>query len=154
MQGEHIFQLKIYAEEGVFYRGDAIELILPCADGEKAFLAHHETSVYSVSNGEMRFRVPVLKEGQTGDEDKVTDEWQEAVIGSGVVYFSDNTCTVLAETCERPDEIDENRARRALERAQERMQKQLSMREYRVSQMAMARAMARIRAVDHKKELG
>jgi hypothetical protein len=33
-----LFELKIYAEDGVFYEGDCYELIIPCEDGEKAFL--------------------------------------------------------------------------------------------------------------------
>ena len=137
MNAEQFFILKVYAEDGVFYEGDCLELILPCVDGEKAFLAHHEDAVYAVYNGTMRYLTPT--------EDGVP-VWHEAVIGTGVSHFTDNTCIVLAETAERPEEIDTNRARAALERAQEKMQKDLSMREYRISQMAMARATARIRA--------
>ncbi len=136
-----LFELKIYAEDGVFYEGDCYELIIPCEDGEKAFLPHHEDTVYAVYNGMLKFLVPI-EHGR---------EWREAVIGKGVAHFSDNACSVLAETAERPEDIDENRAKAAFERAQERMQKELSMREYRISQMAMSRAIARIRGVKEKK---
>ena len=152
------FSLQIYAEDGVFYEGPCFELILPCVDGEKAFLAYHEDVVYAVYNGIMRFRIPVEEaEGEDvssaiADKNIPLSVWREAVIGTGVAYFSDNHCAVLAETAERPDEIDENRARRALERAQEKMQRELSMREYRISQMAMARATARIRALSRKEK--
>ena len=152
------FELQVYAEDGVFYEGPCFELILPCVDGEKAFLAYHEDVVYAVYNGIMRIRIPVERAEGADVAAAIADKtiplsvWQEAVIGTGVAHFSNNRCVVLAETVERPDEIDENRARRALERAQEKMQRELSMREYRISQMAMARATARIRALSRKEK--
>lgn len=153
-QSEKIFFLKIYAEDGVFYEGECRELIIPCVDGEKAFLPGHEDVVYALYNGLLRFQVPAKPENT---EDRSMNAftsakpvWIEAVVGKGVACFLDNECTVLAEAVERPDEIDEKRAKAAYERAQEMMQKELSMREYRISQMAMARATARIRALARK----
>ena len=130
------FDLQIYAEDGVFYEGICYELILPCEDGEKGFLPLHEESVYAVYNGTLRFLVP------DGEKAKI---WRNVVIGKGVTHFAHNACVVLAETAERPEDIDKNRAQAAFDRAQEKMQKELSMREYRISQMAMSRAIARIR---------
>ena len=151
---EKIFFLKIYAEDGVFYEGECRELVIPCVDGEKAFLAGHEDVVYALYNGMLRFQVPAGPENtdnrSAGTLDRAKPVWIEAVVGKGVACFLDNECTVLAETVERPDEIDEKRAQAALERAQEKMQKELSMREYRISQMAMARATARMRALARK----
>ncbi|MCR5675860.1 MAG: F0F1 ATP synthase subunit epsilon [Lachnospiraceae bacterium] len=140
MSGRKFFELKIYAEDGVFYEGPCAELILPCVDGEKAFLAHHEDAVYAVYNGELRFSVPE-EEG-----------FRVAVIGKGVAHFINNRAMVLAETAERPEDIDENRAREALTRAQEKMQRELSLREYRISQMAIARATARLKALSGKEQ--
>lgn len=170
------FFLKVYAEDGVFFEGKCLELVLPLPDGEKAFLAHHEDAVYAVYNGTMRFLVPRealsglkknnsiqdLREepkegskdgsGERSGKDEHGPVWLEAVIGTGVTYFVNNRCVVLSETAERPEDIDAMRAQRALERAQEKMQQKLSMREYRISQMAMARATARIRAANRREE--
>jgi len=52
---------------------------------------------------------------------------------------------LLADTIERPEDIDENRAREALERANERLRQEQSIREYHMTRAAMARALARIR---------
>ena len=154
MNGQSFFLLKVYAEDGVFYEGECHELILPCVDGEKAFMAHHEDAVYAVYNGIMRFLVPAEKEISDHETSTVKEltgaVWRDAVIGNGVAHFAKNVCVVLAETAERPEDIDENRARRALERARQKMQRDVSMREYRISQMAMARATARIRAAKKK----
>ena len=54
----------------------------------------------------------------------------------------------LAETMERPEEIDEKRAREALERANERLRQKQSIREYHMTRAAMARALARIRETE------
>ncbi len=152
------FTLQVYVEDGIFYDGPCYEVIIPCVDGEKAFLANHEEAVYAVYNGIMKFLIPTEEAYGTDvpaairDKDIPLSVWREAVIGKGVASFSNNLCSVLAETCEWPDEIDEKRAIAAYERAQEKMQKEISMREYKISQMAMARATARIRALSRREK--
>ena len=52
----------------------------------------------------------------------------------------------LVDFAEKPEEIDERRAREALERAQEAMRQKQSIQEYHMSQANIARAMARLAA--------
>ncbi len=51
----------------------------------------------------------------------------------------------MVDTCERPEDIDRNRAQRALERAEEEMRQNKSIREYYQAQAAMARALSRLK---------
>ena len=50
----------------------------------------------------------------------------------------------------RPEEVDVNRAKEALERAQERLRQKQSIQEYHMNQLALSRAMARLRVTSHK----
>lgn len=56
--------------------------------------------------------------------------------------------TVLADTVERPEEVDANRAKEALERAQERLRQKQSIQEYHMTQAAMARALTRLKETE------
>ena len=126
------FRLRVMSINGVFYDGDAQCLVLPCIDGEKAVLAGHEDMILAVYRGEMRIVTP---EGET----------IPAVIGDGSVQIEGELVTVLADTVERPEDIDIRRAEEALEIAKEQLRQQQSIREYTMSQAAMARALNRIR---------
>ncbi len=125
------FTLRVIASDKIFYDGKCIQLIIPTTDGAMGILANHETMVVAVSNGDMRI--------QTED-----GSWIEAVIGTGFAQISNNRAMVLADTAERPEEIDAERAKRAMERAQERLRQKQSLQEYHLSQAALSRAMSRL----------
>lgn len=128
---DQTFTLRVIASDKIFYDGKCIQLIIPATDGAMGILANHETMVVAVSNGDMRI--------QTED-----GSWIEAVIGTGFAQISNNRAMVLADTAERPEEIDAERAKRAMERAQERLRQKQSLQEYHLSQAALSRAMSRL----------
>ena len=72
--------------------------------------------------------------------------WEEVIISNGFAEIVNNRVKVFVLTAERPDDIDKNRAREAKERAQEQLRQKQSIQEYHINQMALARAMARLRA--------
>ena len=106
---------------------------MPEFDGEKEILAHHENMVIAINRGDMRFK----PEGES--------EWQEAVVGMGLVEIMNNRVTLLVETAEHPEEIDMARAKEAKERAEEQMRQKQSILEYNHSQAALSRAMTRLK---------
>ncbi len=126
------FYLHVIAAEKVFYEGYAECLIVNTVDGLTSFLAHHCQSMVAISPGELSIKKP-------------DGTWIQVVSGVGSMVFANNRCTVLVETCETQEELDERRAEEALERAQERMRQHQSMRQYYMSQAAMARAMSRLK---------
>ena len=126
------FYLKVISSNRIFYEGFCTCLIIPSVDGEKAIMAHHEEVIVAVDNGEMRMQ---KEEG---------GEWSYAVLGKGFCMVANNRVTVLADTVERPEEVDANRAKEALERAQERLRQKQSIQEYHMTQAAMARALTRL----------
>lgn len=131
-----VFHLNIVSSNRIFYDGPCHCLIIPALDGEKAIMAHHEEMIIAIQSGEMRM--------QTEENGK----WTVAVLGQGFCQVANNRVTLLADTVERPEEVDANRAKEALERAQERMRQKQSIKEYHLTQAAMARALVRLKETE------
>lgn len=135
------FHVKIISSNRTFYEGVCHCLILPAVDGEMAVMAHHESEIVAVKAGEMRFQV--TEDGP----------WEAAVVGQGFCEIANNRVMLLADTIEKPEEIDRIRAQEALERAKERLRQKQSLQEYHRSQATLARAMARITAASKHKNV-
>lgn len=131
------FSLKIIASDKVFYDGRSEILVIPALDGEYTFLAHHDDMVAAVCPGETRF-----KNGE--------GEWVTVITGLGFAHTSNNRVTMLVDSAERPEEIDEIRARQHLERAKEALRQKQSVREYKMTQASLARAISRLKGKDRK----
>ena len=129
------FYLKVISANRIFFSGRCESIVVPEFDGEKEILAHHENMVIAINRGDMRFK----PEGE--------NEWQEAVVGMGLVEIMNNRVTLLVETAERPEEIDIARA----QEAKEQMRQKQSIHEYYHSRASLARAMARIKAASAKR---
>jgi len=136
---KNTFFLQVLASDKVFYKGSCQELVIPLADGEKAILPHHEDMVIAVSIGEMR----LLNE---------KDQWVQAVVGNGFIQIVNNRVTLLVDTAEQPEDIDERRAEEARERAAEQLRQSKSLQEHSHFEASMARSLARLRT-KHKFEL-
>lgn len=134
------FGLEIYASNKLAYAGRAQKLIIPAVDGEQGFLAHHANVVAAIIPGEMRF------------EDADGNEYVFAV-SSGFVEMINNRAKLFCLSVESPDEIDIRRAQEAKERAEEQLRQKQSIQEYHMNQMALARAMTRLK-VTHKQFVG
>ncbi len=126
------FRLQVMSINGTFFEGQASEIILPCIDGEYAILANHEELILAIYTGKIIIR------------DEIGDKI-EGIVGNGSAQIANNRVIVLVDTCEKPEDIDRVRARRALERAEEEMRQQKSIREYYSAQAAMARALSRLK---------
>lgn len=130
------FHVKIISSNRTFYEGVCHCLILPAVDGEMAVMAHHETEVDAVKPGVMRY--------QTEDG----GSWVEAIVGQGFCEIANNRVMLLADTIEKPEEIDRIRAQEALERAKERLRQKQSISEYYSTRAAMARALVRLKETE------
>ena len=126
------FWLKIIASDHVFYNGNCETLVVPAHDGELGILPHREAMILATQEGEMRFRVP-------GEETE-----RRVIVGVGIVQVANNRVMAVVDSAERPEDIDEARAKLALERAKEQLRQKQSIREYYMTQAAMARALSRL----------
>ena len=103
-------QLEIITAEQQVY-DDEVELVVaPGIEGELGILAHHAPLMTALQPGEILIR----KDGE---------ETYLAVTG-GFLEVMGNKVTILADACERSDEINEERAQIAVDRAQERVANQ------------------------------
>ena len=121
------FELKVIAIDKTFFTGKCQQVIVSATDGSIGIMAHHENTVMALVEGPMRIQ---LEDGT----------WLEAVTGIGHAQIAYNRVTILVDFAEKPEEIDERRAKEALERAQEAMRQKQSIQEYHMSQANMAPA--------------
>ena len=70
-------------------------------------------------------------------------------VSSGFVEMINNRAKLFCLSVESPEEIDIRRAQEAKERAEEQLRQKQSIQEYHMNQMALARAMTRLK-VTHK----
>ena len=123
------FELKVIAIDKTFFTGKCQQVIVSATDGSIGIMAHHENTVMALVEGPMRIQ---LEDGT----------WLEAVTGIGHAQIAYNRVTILVDFAEKPEEIDERRAKEAMRQKQ-------SIQEYHMSQANMARAMARLAAKKH-----
>lgn len=100
--------LEIVTAERVVYSDEVDVLVAPGIEGELAILPRHAPLLTILKPGEIR----VVKDGE---------ESYMAVSG-GFMEVMANKVTILADTAERVDEIDVQRAEEALKQAQERIE--------------------------------
>ncbi|OPX44848.1 ATP synthase epsilon chain [Ruminiclostridium hungatei] len=126
------FMLEIVTPERNFFSGEAECVIFKSVDGEMGVLPMHAPTVTAVNVGPLKI--------------KAEGKWIEAVVTDGFAKIMPDKVVIMTDTAEYPEEIDVNRAKAAKQRAEERLQKQLSQLEYMRSKTALARAMARLKA--------
>ena len=126
------FYLRVLASNETFYEGECLSLTVPTPDGEREFLAHHSNMIAAVVPGELRAKLP---DGKTGI----------AAVSEGILKAEHNEVLVLADTVERPEEIDANRAREKEAEAKEAVLQKRSIQEYKMAQAALAREISRLK---------
>ena len=102
------------------------------AFGDYGIQANHSNLMAAVVPGTMMYRLP----GQPA---------QYAAVSAGLVKVEDNDVLVLVDSAERPEEIDTNRAERAVAEAKEAMLQKKTVQEYKMAQAHLARAINRLR---------
>ena len=128
------FQVHILAADKTLYEGPCESLTIPTSDGEQGILAHHSGMMAAVRTGTLRYRAP----GQPV---------QLAAVSPGMVKVEGNEVLVLVDSAERPEEIDEARARREADEAREAILQKKSIQEYQLAQATLGRALNRLRVV-------
>lgn len=104
---DKLFKVQVICPERVFFEGDCDMLEMRTTEGEIGVLAGHIPLTAVIAPGVLR-----IKNG--GDA-------KEAALHDGFVEILPDRVRILAEACEWPDEIDVNRAKEALTRAERRI---------------------------------
>ena len=104
------FRLEVISPERVFYTGDVEMVELTTTEGDIGVYADHIPLTSIVAPG-----VLTITESSDGDQIK------EAAVLEGFLEILPDQVTILAQSCEWPDEIDMNRAMEAKARAERRL---------------------------------
>ena len=100
-------RLEIVTAERLIYSEEVDILVAPGEDGELAILPSHAPLLTGLRPGEIRVVM--------GGEDSYI------AVSGGFLEVMANKVTILADTAEQADEIDEQRAEEALRRAEEQI---------------------------------
>jgi F-type H+-transporting ATPase subunit epsilon len=103
------FQLEIVTPEKRVVDTAATEAQIPGKNGYLGVLPGHAPLITELAVGEVTFHA-----GNNNEEQRLAVAW-------GFAEVLPNKVTILAETAERPSEIDVERARKSKERAEQRL---------------------------------
>jgi F-type H+-transporting ATPase subunit epsilon len=101
------FQLEVVTPEKKVVEAAAEEVQIPGKNGYLGVLPGHAPLITELAVGEIKYRA--------------NSEEQRLAVAWGFAEVLPDKVTILAETAERPDEIDVERARKAKERAEQRL---------------------------------
>lgn len=129
--------LEIVTAERVILSDDVDQINAPTKDGRVGILPRHAPLLTVLDVGEL----DIIKGG----------ERTEYALSGGFMEVLPNRVTILADTVERADEIDEARAERARQRAEERVRQQQSDQDMALAEAELRRAMIRLKVAQLKK---
>ncbi len=130
------FQLEIVTPEKMVVRDVAEEAQIPGKKGYLGILPGHAPLITELAVGEITYR-------SAGRVHYLSIAW-------GFVEVLPDRVTILAETAERPDEIDPNRARDARDRAEETLKKGQTEHDFTEAENALKRAETRLQVAQKK----
>lgn len=126
------FKLQIMASDHMVFDGEAEFVSLPTTEGSRGILAHHANVIMAVVPGMLEY---------TADGAK-----HQAVVSDGLLKVENGEVMILVDTAEKPEEIDEARARRAEEQARQELKRSNTNRDHAMVEAELSRALSRIKA--------
>lgn len=131
-----MLRVKIITPYGLYGNYEAEKIHCTTTTGECAILPNHMPLVAMITTSSMILTI--------NHEERVY------AITGGLLQLNDNEVRILADAFEGKDEIDVERAKRAKERAEKRLVRKDANTSIRRAQVALDRAMNRIRVANFK----
>jgi len=125
-----LLHLKIVTPRGVFLEDDVSELVAPGKDGDFGVQVGHTPFISSVRPGILK----IYK----------NDKPELYSLMNGFVMVDVDKVRIFTEIIEKPEDIDKNRAERAKQRAEKRLQEKKEHTDLRRAEGALRRSIARI----------
>jgi len=132
--------VEVVTAEREIYSGEADMVVARGTEGTLGILPEHAALLTTLAIGEMRIKLGSAEE--------------PLFVAGGFLEVRDNVVTVLADTAEHAEEIDEARAEEARRRAQERLEQSVSDVERAEMQAALERAINRIKVAELARRRG
>ena len=137
MAGLKKFHLEVISPERIFYTGDVEMVELTTTEGDIGIYADHIPLTTIVAPG-------ILTITEEGDQTK------EASLLEGFMEITQDKVTILAQSCEWPDEIDMNRAVEARTRAERRLKSADANVNMSRAELALRKSLIRIELAEKK----
>jgi F-type H+-transporting ATPase subunit epsilon len=124
-------RLEIVTPQKKVFNEDVNFVVIPGELGELGILPNHAPLMTSLKIGEVKIQT----DGNT----------VRMAVSGGFAEIVKNKVTILADTAERPEDIDRERAERAKERAEKRLADKSADLDFIRAEMALKRAINRLR---------
>jgi F-type H+-transporting ATPase subunit epsilon len=134
MASRNTLHVEVVTAERELYNGEADMVSAPGAEGRLGILPRHAALLTFLTPGELRITL--------------RDAEEPLFVSGGFLEVLNNNVTVLADTAEHAEEIDQARAEEARRRAQERLTQAQSDVERAELQGALERAVTRLRVAE------
>lgn len=131
------FNVEIITPERHFFSGEIDAISVTTLSGRIQILAHHIPYASGIMPAVIKIRQK--------------DTALYATIAGGFLEFTNNKVTILADSAEWPEDVDEKRAQEAFDRAKERLAAKADNLDKKRAQMALMRALARVKVSELKK---
>ena len=128
------FLLEIDTPKGVYLKDEVNELYLKTSNGYMGIMAKHDTLITGVEIAPGF----ILKDNKK----------EYYAIFNGILHIEKDVVRLIVSNIEHADSIDKARAKKAQERAEERLNKKGGTLDQKRAELALKRAIARIGAVD------
>ncbi|MFL5695626.1 MAG: F0F1 ATP synthase subunit epsilon [Ktedonobacteraceae bacterium] len=140
MATRNTLHVEVVTAERELYNGEANLVSAPGSEGRLGILPRHAALLTTLAPGDLRIEL-------NGAEEPL-------FVSGGFLEVSDDNVTVLADTAEHAEEIDQARAEEARRRAQERLAQAQSNVERAELQAALERAIARLHVAELARRRG
>ncbi len=131
-------QLEIVTPERTAWSGEALSVVLPGIDGELGILPGHIPLITAITPGE----IIVTQSG---------GKVEYLAVGEGFVEATAEHVWVMTDMAIDMHEIDEDAARKAVERARQAMEEKLSDEEHATAKASLARSLAQLNLRQRKR---
>lgn len=129
--------LEVVTPEKSLIKEEIKSLVVPALNGYLGVLPNHAPLITGLRAGILRYRAD--------------GEKKYLAVSGGFMEVFQNKITVLADTAEKPEEIDKARAEAARERALTRLKEKPSGLDVTRAESALQRALSRLRALESTK---
>lgn len=133
------FTLEVVTPERMVLKEEINSLVVPASEGSLGILYNHVPLITNLVAGVVRYK-----------KDK---EEHYLAISCGFLEVKNNRVTILADTCERPEEIDCKRAEAAIKRAVNRLNESIPGLDVAKAEFALRRSRARLKALEYNHSL-
>jgi F-type H+-transporting ATPase subunit epsilon len=134
-------KLEIVTPERTAFSGDVYSVVMPTVDGEIGVFPDHIPLITAIEPGEL---VVAMDGGKQ----------EYLAVGEGFVEVTGDHVWVMTDMAIEMHEIDEDAAKKAIERAKRAMEEKLSAEEHAATKATLARSLAQLKLTQRRRPGG